>query len=187
MSAFPLIDALSRNWWVLLVRGLVAMLFGIMAFAWPGPTLVAIVLLYGVYALADGVITLWAGASGRGGWLVFSGVIGIVVGIGTFFYPGITAVALYYLMAVWAIVRGFFEIIAAIELRKEISGEWALILSGIFSIIFGVVLLVYPVSGVLALVWLIGAYALVFGITMIVLAFRLRSLPRNLEMHAGMA
>lgn len=187
MSSFPLLDACARNWWVLLVRGLFAVLFGVAAFAWPGPTLVALVFLYGAYALVDGVTALSAGAFARAGWLVLSGVLGIIVGIGTFFYPGITAVALFYVIAAWAVIRGIFEIVAAIGLRKEIRGEWALILGGIFSIIFGIVLIAYPVPGVLALVWLIGAYALVFGVTMIVMAFQLRGLPQKLEMHPGVA
>ena len=187
MSTFPLIDAFARNWWMLLARGLFAVLFGVVAVARPGATLVALALLYGAYAFVDGVTALWAGASARAWWIVLSGVLGVIVGIGTFFYPGITAAALLYLIAAWAIVRGIFEIVAAIELRKVITREWALILSGIFSIIFGVVLIAYPASGVLALVWLIGAYALVFGVTMIVLAFRLRSLPKKLEMHARAA
>jgi uncharacterized membrane protein HdeD (DUF308 family) len=184
MSNFPLLDACARNWWVLLLRGIFAVLFGVAAFSWPGPTLVALVFLYGAYALADGVTALWAGAFARAWWLVLSGLLGIAIGIGTFFYPGITAVVLFYMIAAWAVIRGIFEIVAAIQFRKEIRGEWALITGGIFSIIFGVVLVAYPVSGVLALVWLIGAYALVFGVTMIVLAFQLRSLPQRLEMHA---
>lgn len=187
MSNFPLVEAFAKNWWVLLVRGIFAVLFGVAAFAWPGPTLVALVFLYGAYALVDGVTALGAGAFARNWWLVISGVLGIIVGVGTFFYPGITAVALFYLIAAWAVIRGVFEIVAAIQLRKVITGEWALILGGIFSIIFGVVLIAYPVPGVLALVWLIGAYALVFGVTMIVMAFQLRSLPQKLEMHIGVA
>lgn len=187
MSALPIIDEYARHWWVLLVRGLFAVLFGVAAFAWPGPTLVALVFLYGAYALVDGVTALWTGAFARAWWLVLSGLLGIAVGVGTFIYPGITAVALFYLIAAWAIIRGVFEIAAAIEFRKEIRGEWVLITGGICSIIFGVVLVAYPAPGVLALVWLIGAYALVFGVVMIVLAFQLRSLPRRLEMHPGMA
>jgi uncharacterized membrane protein HdeD (DUF308 family) len=187
MSNFPLLDACAKNWWVLMLRGIFAVLFGVAAFAWPGPTLVALVFLYGAYALVDGVTALWAGAFARAWWLVLSGVLGIIVGVGTFFYPGITAVALFYLIAAWAVSRGIFEIVAGIALRKQITGEWALILGGIFSIIFGVVLVAYPVPGVLALVWLIGTYALVFGVTMIVMAFQLRSLPQKLEMHPGMA
>lgn len=185
MSTFPLLDAFAKNWWVLLIRGIFAILLGVMAFASPGLTLMTLVLFYGAYALIDGITALGIGAATRAWWLVLSGVIGIIVGIGTFFYPGITAVALFYLIAAWAIVRGVFEIVAAIGLRKEINGVWSLILGGIFSIIFGVVLVAHPAPGVLALVWLIGAYALVFGVTMIVLAFRLRSLPKMLEMHAG--
>ena len=187
MSTFPLLDACAKNWWVLMLRGMFAVLFGVAAFAWPGPTLVALVFLYGAYALVDGMTALWAGAFARAWWLVLSGVLGIIVGVGTFFYPGITAVALFYLIAAWAVIRGIFEIVAGIGLRKQITGEWALILGGIFSIIFGVVLVAYPMPGVLALVWLIGTFALVFGVTMIVMGFQLRSLPQKLEMHPGMA
>ena len=185
MSAFPILDAYTKHWWVLLIRGLLGLLFGGMAFAWPGPTLVALVLLYGAYALVDGMTALSVGVMARVWWLVLSGLAGVAVGIGTFFYPGITAVALFYLIAAWAIVRGIFEIIAAIELRKEISGAWALVVAGIFSIIFGLLFVAYPAPGVLALVWLIGVYAVVFGAVMIVLAILLRGLPGKLEMHAG--
>ena len=139
------------------------------------------------YALVDGVTALWVGAFAGAGWLVLSGVLGLAVGISTFIYPGITAVALFYLIAAWAIARGVLEIMAAIKLRKEISGEWALILGGIFSIAFGMLLITYPVAGVLALVGLIGAYSLMFGVAMIFLAFRLRGLPRKLELHPGKA
>ena len=186
MSNFPILNAYAKNWWVLLVRGLLAVLFGSMAFAWPGPTLVALVLLYGAYAFVDGVTALSVGVTAHAWWLVLSGLAGVAVGVGTFFYPGITAVVLFYLIAGWAIVRGILEIIAAIELRKEeISGAWAFVLGGIFSIIFGLLFVAYPAPGVLALVWLIGAYAVVFGVVMIVLAFLLRGLPGKLEMHAG--
>jgi len=185
MSNFPIIDAYAKNWWVLLVRGLLALLFGTMAFAWPGPTLMALVLLYGAYALVDGMTALSVGVTARVWWLVLSGLAGVAVGIGTFFFPGITAIALFYLIAGWAITRGIFEIIAAIELRHEIRGGWALVLGGIFSIVFGLLFLAYPAPGVLALVWLIRAYSMVFGAVMIVLAFLLRGLPGKLDMHAG--
>ena len=185
MSTDPKLDGFTKHWWVLLVRGLLAVLFGIVAFERPGPTLVALVLLYGAYALVDGVTALWVGASAGAGWFVLSGVLGIAVGITTFIYPGITAVALFYLIAAWAVTRGIFEIVAAIKLRKEISSEWALILGGISSIAFGLLLLAFPVAGVLTLAWLIGAYSLMFGVAMIFLAFRLRGLSRKMEMHAG--
>jgi uncharacterized membrane protein HdeD (DUF308 family) len=131
------------------------------------------------------VAALGAGVFARAWWLAFSGMFGIAVGIGTCIYPGITAIALFYLIVAWAVVRGVFEIITAIQLRKEIDGEWALILGGIFSIAFGVLLAAFPIPGVLALVWLIAAYALVFGMVVIILAIRLRGLPGRLEVHAG--
>lgn len=179
MDTLPLVDALSKNWWVALLRGIFAVLFGILAFALPALTLAALVLLYGVYALADGLTALWVGGKARSWWLLLSGVLGVIVGILTFIYPGITAVALLYLIAAWAIVRGIFEIISAIRIRRIISNEWIFILGGILSIVFGGVLVANPVAGALAMVWVIGAFALVFGVLMIVLAFRLRGLPRH--------
>ena len=181
MASLPITSALARNWWVLLIRGVLAVLFGILAFAMPGLTLVTLVLLYGAYALADGLTALWVGGSSRTWFLVFGGILGVVVGIYTFIYPSITAIVLLYLIAAWAIVRGICEIITAIQLRNEISHEWALIIGGIISIIFGVVLVANPAAGALAVVWIIGAYALIFGLMMIVLAFRLRGLPQRLE------
>jgi uncharacterized membrane protein HdeD (DUF308 family) len=151
----------------------------------PNLTLVTLVLLYGIYALADGLTALWVGGKSRTWWLALAGVLSVIVGICAFVYPGITTVALLYLIAAWAIVRGIFEIVAAIQLRKEISNEWMLILGGVLSITFGVVLVASPAAGALAMVWLIGAYALVFGIMMIVLAFRLRGLPGRFERFAG--
>ena len=184
MAALPILHAFARNWWVLLIRGIMGALFGIMAFALPGLTLETLVLLYGAYALADGVTALWVGGSSRAWSLVFAGLLGVIVGIGTFIFPGLTAVALLYLMAAWAIVRGIFEIIAAVQLRKAITDEWALGIGGIISILFGGVLFANPVAGALAVVWVIGAYALAFGLIMIILAFRLRGLPGRLEKFA---
>jgi uncharacterized membrane protein HdeD (DUF308 family) len=187
MSTQAEFTAFAKHWWVLLVRGFLGVLFGVAAFEWPVPTLVTLVFLYGAYALVDGVTALWAGALGGAAWLVLSGVLGVAVGLSTFFFPGITAAALFYLIAAWAIGRGIFEIIAAIKLRREISGEWALIVGGILSIAFGVLLMAYPVAGVLTVVWLIGAYSLMFGVVMVVLAFWVRGLSRKLEMHHGTA
>ena len=181
MATLSLVRAFARNWWVLLLRGLIAILFGIMAFAWPGLTLVTLVLLYGAYALIDGLTALWVGASGRAWGLVLLGLLGIFVGFYTFLYPGVTTVALLYFIAAWAIVRGIFEIITAIQLRKEIRNEWMLIIGGVISIIFGAVLIFNPAAGALAMVWLIGTYALIFGIVMIALALRLRSVPQHGE------
>ncbi len=171
---------LARNWWAIALRGLFAVLFGVAAFVWPGITLVVLVLLWGAYALVDGIFALVAAvraAERRGTWwpLVLEGILGIVAGVLTFIWPGITALVLLYLIAAWAILTGIAEIVAAVRLRRVLTGEWLLGLAGVVSIIFGVLLIVFPGAGALAVIWLIGAYALVFGIVLIVLGFRLRS------------
>ncbi|HEX3450653.1 MAG TPA: DUF308 domain-containing protein, partial [Isosphaeraceae bacterium] len=149
---------LARNWWALALRGLVAVLFGIAAFAMPGITLTALVLLYGAFALVDGVFAVAAALFGRRHgmpwWaMLVEGLFGIAIGILTFAWPGITALALLYLIAAWAVITGVFEIAAAIRLRQEIQGEWLLALSGALSVLFGVVLVLYPGAGALAVVW----------------------------------
>jgi uncharacterized membrane protein HdeD (DUF308 family) len=176
-----MITELARNWWVLAIRGVAAILFGIAAFLWSGVTLAVLVLLFGAYALVDGIFAVVAGITARKEqerwWMmILEGLVGIGIGVVTFVWPGITALVLLYFIAAWSIVTGAFEIAAAIRLRQEIEGEWLLALAGIASLIFGILLVVQPGSGALALIWLIGAYALVFGILMLVLAFRLRSL-----------
>jgi uncharacterized membrane protein HdeD (DUF308 family) len=181
-----MVIVLARNWWALVLRGLLAVLFGIMAFAWPGITLGALVLVYGAYALADGIFAIYAALAGRTQglpwWaLLFEGVTGIAMGVLTFAWPGITAMVLLYLIASWAVVTGIFEVAAAIRLRKEIRGEWLLALSGVLSILFGVILVVNPGAGALAVIWLIGAYAIVFGALLIALGFRLRTWSRRVS------
>ncbi len=171
---------LARNWWALALRGVCAVIFGILAFVWPGVTVEALVLLYGVYALIDGVFAIIAAVSKREGgglpwWaLLLEGLLGIAAAVVAFAWPAITWLVLLYIIAGWAIVTGVFEIIAAIRLRKEIEGEWWYILSGLLSIVFGVLLMARPEAGTLAVIWLIGAYAIVFGIVMILLAFKLK-------------
>jgi uncharacterized membrane protein HdeD (DUF308 family) len=184
MTTFSILEAFAKNWWVLLIRGILAVLFAVMAFTLPGLTLVTLVLLYGVYALADGLTALWVGGRARAWWFAMLGILGVIVGVCTFIYPGITAIALLYLIAAWAVVRGAFEIVTAIQLRKEINNEWMLILGGILSIIFGLALVANPAAGALAVVWIIGSYAFIFGLMMIVLAFRLRGLSGRLEKFA---
>ncbi|MBV8228860.1 MAG: HdeD family acid-resistance protein [Planctomycetaceae bacterium] len=184
-----MVIVLARNWWALVLRGLFAVLFGIIALVWPGITLGALVLLYGAYALADGVFAIasvMAGRTwGRPWWsLLVEGLVGIAVGIMTFAWPGITALVLLYLIAAWAFVTGIFEIVAAIRLREEIRGEWLLALSGILSVLFGVALVIWPGAGALALIWVIGAYAIAFGVLMIALGFRLRSWSRRESIRA---
>jgi uncharacterized membrane protein HdeD (DUF308 family) len=184
MATFSILESFAKNWWVLLIRGILAVLFAIMAFMYPGLTMVTLVLLYGVYAFADGLTAIFVGGSARAWWFVLLGILGVGVGVYTFINPGITAVALLYLVAAWAVVRGVFEIVTANQLRKEISNEWILILGGILSIILGVALVANPAAGALAVVWIIGAYAFIFGLMMIVLAFRLRGLLGRSEKFA---
>ena len=175
----PLLHALAKNWWLLLLRGIAAVIFGVLAFIWPGLTLLVLVILYGAYALVDGVLSLAAAVMGRGGpiptwWLVVVGLLGIAAGILTFVWPGITALVLILFIGAWALVTGIFEIIGAIRLRKEIDDEWMLILSGVLSVLFGLGVMILPGAGALALIWVIATYAIIFGVLMIALALRLR-------------
>ncbi len=174
-----MLQIMARNWWMLLIRGVAAVLFGIAVFLSPGIALAVLVLLWGSYALVDGVFAVFAGIQGRQSnqnwWLsVLEGAAGIVVGAITLLWPGITALAALYLIAGWAIITGLMEIAAAVQLRKEIRGEFWLGLSGLASIIFGGYLVVSPGAGILAVLWLIAAYGIAFGVMMIMLAFRLR-------------
>ena len=182
----PVLPILSRNWWLVALRGLAAIVFGVLAFVWPAITLWALVLLFGAYMLVDGVFAIVAavraaGREARWWLLLIEGVLGVLAGLVAAFWPGLTALALLYFIAAWAIVSGILEIAGAIRLRREIEGEWALGLSGALSLLFGVLLVVIPApAGLLSLVWLIGAYALAFGVLLLVLAFRLRGTS---EMH----
>jgi uncharacterized membrane protein HdeD (DUF308 family) len=181
----PMLRTLAQNWWAIVLRGVCAVLFGVGAFAWPGITLAVLVLLYGAYALVEGVLAVaWALVGRQAGpfpWgVLLAGLAGVVVGVVTFLYPGLTGLALLYLIAAWAIIRGIFEIIAAFHLRKEIENEWLLALSGLLSLALGVVLVVAPGAGALAVLWWIGAFAIVFGVLTIMLGFRLKGLKDGL-------
>lgn len=178
MADVSIVDAYARKWWVLIIRGIIAILFAVAAFALPEVTLLTLVLLFGIYAVLDGITAIVISANTRSWWLIFAGVLGIIAGILTFVYPNITLVVLYALIAAWAIATGIFEIIAAVRLRKEISNVWLWVLGGAISTLLGVVLVLYPVAGLLALIWLVGVYAFSFGIMMIALAFRARRLSR---------
>ena len=168
-------SALAANWWLVMLRGLLAILFGIFALTSPLAALAAFILIFGVWAFIDGIDALAMAVSGWRSWqLVFVGLVGIGIGFLTFFRPGITAFALYAAVAAWAIARGLLEIAVAIELRKSIKGELWLVLAGVASIVFGVLLIVLPMAGILTLAWLIGAYALIFGVMMFALSLRLR-------------
>jgi len=181
-----MLNMLTRNWWLFALRGVLAICFGILAIIWPQQTVLVLVLLFGAYALADGIFSLYAGIASHRyferWWAeLLEGVAGIGVGVLTFIWPAITTHVLLYLVAVWAVVTGIFEILAAIQLRRLITGEWALILSGLLSVVFGVLLFAYPAAGIVTLVWLVGVYAIAFGIMLIILAFRLRSLRHDFE------
>ena len=169
---------LARNWWAIALRGLAAVLFGLLTIFIPGVTLVTLVLLFGAYALVDGVFNVVAAfRSASHHWaLLIEGLIGILAGIVTFAWPAMTAIALLYLIAFWAILTGIFEIAAGIRLRNVVANEWALILMGALSLLFGAFILFAPGAGALAIVLWIGVYALIFGIFVLVLAFRLRGL-----------
>jgi uncharacterized membrane protein HdeD (DUF308 family) len=181
MAIHPLASILSTSWWVLLLRGLVAIAFGVLTWAQPGISLAALVLLFGVFTLADGVLGVWTAISGRkdnAHWwvLLLWGLVSVAIGIVTFVAPGVTTMALLYYIAIWAIIIGVLQIIAAIRLRAEIKGEWLLGLAGLASVVFGVVLIVHPGAGVLTVLWLIALYAVLSGILLVFLALRMRSL-----------
>lgn len=185
-----MLEKITRNWWSYALRGLVAVIFGILALTRPEQMLPAMVLTFGAFALMDGVFAIFAGIASyryfQYWWAVLlEGVTGVVIGLLTFFWPNITALLLVYFIAAWALITGIFEIVAAIEFRREIKGEGMLILGGLLSILCGVLLFVFPVSGALSVVWVIGIYAVVFGISEILLAFRLNSLRRDFEAAAA--
>jgi len=170
---------LVRNWWALAVRGALAVLFGVAAFFMPGLTLVVLIALFGAYALIDGVLAIVAGVKAaehheRFGSLLWRGVLGIAAGLVAFILPGATAVVLTLIIGAWAIVTGVLEIVAAVHLLRA-HGEWLLIASGVLSVVFGLILVVVPGVGILTLVWIIGGYAVFFGLIMLTLAFRLRA------------
>lgn len=172
-----MLELLTRNWWALALRGVVAILFGLAALAWPTITLMALVVLFGVYVLADGILAAITSVAERGkgwGWLLLEGVLLVGIGVAVFRWPAITALTLLFLIAARAIVVGVLEIATAVELRRELKGEWLLALNGVLSILFGVLIVAVPTAGALAVVWVIGLYAIVFGVLMIALAFRLK-------------
>jgi uncharacterized membrane protein HdeD (DUF308 family) len=175
-----MLDLLARNWWMFVLRGVLAILFGIGAFVWPSLTLAVLVLLYGAFSFADGVTNLAVAANGPAGRCRWShvglGLLGIGVGVVTFFWPQITEIALIYVIAAWALAHGVLEIIAAFELRKAIQGEWLLALSGLASIVFAILLIAFPGKGAVVIVYWIGAGAILLGVLLLALGLRLRGL-----------
>ena len=164
----------------LIIRGVLGVIVGVLAIAWPGITLAALVILFGAYAFLDGIINLtlgFAGVQGRGrSWpRVLLGIAGIGAGVLTIVVPHLTLVVLILYIAVWAIVRGIVELVAAVRLRHVIAGEWLLAFSGILSILFGLLVFVFPRTGALTIAWMLGLYAFAAGLLLIALGLRLRS------------
>jgi uncharacterized membrane protein HdeD (DUF308 family) len=187
-------NLMTQNWWAIALRGLVAVLFGIAAFIWPGITLWVLVAIFGAYALVDGIFAVIEAfrrdVVGERWWaLLFEGFVGIAIGILTFTWPRLTAMGLLYLIAFWAIVTGVFEVITAIRLRHELRGEWMMALIGVLSVAFGFLLVAFPLAGALSVILIIGAYAFATGALMIALGFKLRSLrhPGGEIPHVGHA
>jgi uncharacterized membrane protein HdeD (DUF308 family) len=181
MTAPEVMDEIADGlWWAIALRALVAVIFGIIAFTMPGPTLAAIVIVFGIYSIVDGVLAIVAAVRGfrkqrRWGAMLLQGIVGVVAGVIAVFWPGIGALALTYLVAAWALVTGAFEIAAAIRLRKAIKGEWLLLIAGLLSIVLAVLIALFPGAGALTLIWWLGAYALAYGVLSLVLAFRVRT------------
>lgn len=173
--------ALARWWWTFIVRGILAILFGVLAFFAPGLGIAVLVGLFAAWVIIDGIGNIIAGVRGRGRdrswWLeLLEGTVGIAAGLIALIFPAYAAQVLMILIAAWAIVTGVLEIVAAIRLRELISGEVWMGLAGVASILFGVILLVFPAAGALSLVWLISSFAIVFGIFLILLGWRLRGI-----------
>jgi uncharacterized membrane protein HdeD (DUF308 family) len=180
---------LARNWWVFVLQGALAVLFGLLALVQPGIALEALVLLFAIWALVNGILALIysvGAAEAHEPWWPFllTGLLGIAAGLLTLRWPGITALTLLFVIAYWSIFTGILQIVAAIRLRREVKGEWWLILSGILSVVFGLLLVIFPGSGALAVVWLIGIYAILFGAGFVMLGFRLRELMGRVPARA---
>jgi uncharacterized membrane protein HdeD (DUF308 family) len=170
---------LARNWWAIAIRGALGILFGVIAFLVPGATMLSLVLLFAAYSLVDGVMAVVASVRAaqrhdRWGALAIEGLVGIVTGIVAFAWPGLTVVAFVLLVAAWALVTGALMLAAAFRLGPD-HGRWWLVLGGIASVLYGVLLLIAPLIGALVLTWWIGAYAIIFGVSLLILGFQLRS------------
>jgi uncharacterized membrane protein HdeD (DUF308 family) len=175
---------LSKYWWVLVVRGVMAVALGVFAFVWPLQTIAALVLVFGATALADGAFAIAASIAGHSitpyWWvLLLQGLLGVGVGVLTLFNPAITAAALLVYIAAWAIGMGVLQVIAAVRLRREITGEWWIALAGVAGIAFGVLLMRNPAEGALAVLWLIGSFALVWGVMLMIGGFDVRRLHKQ--------
>lgn len=178
------VQAIRRNWWLLALRGVFAIIFGLIALFAPRIALFAFIIVFAVYAIIDGIAAVVIAIQERGslsrwGWVLFEGIISILAGIVAFVYPGLTALVLLFIVAIYAILTGILEIVAAFVIRGFAAREWALGIAGVLSIIFGIILFIRPGAGLLAILWLVGIYAIIFGILFIVRAFQMRSLASS--------
>jgi uncharacterized membrane protein HdeD (DUF308 family) len=169
-----------RNWWMLALRGVLAIIFGLIALFFPGIVLFAFIVVFAVYAIIDGIFAVAVAirereSLGRWGWLLIEGCLSIIAGILAFAFPRETALVLLFIIAAWAILTGLMEIVAAFSLRDFLAQEWALALAGIISVLFGAILFARPGAGILAILWLVGIYSIIFGVLFIIRAFQLRS------------
>ena len=184
LASRPLLRHMAAYWWLVLLRGIFAVIFGLLALFAPGIAGLSLVLIWGAYTFADGIVSLWAGIAGKGSasgsrwWLAITGVLGIAAGLIAFFAPALTAGVLLIFIAVWSIAIGVMAIVGALQLRKEIEGEWLLILSGVLAVLFGILMFTRPAAAALAVVWMIATFAIVFGIDLILLAFKLKGYHR---------
>lgn len=184
------IQTIRRNWWMLALRGLFAIIFGLIAIALPHIALLAFIYVFGAYSLVDGIVAVIVALKERSslrrwGWNLFEGILSIFAGLVAFTLPGLTALVLLYLVAVWAIVTGALEIFAAFAIREFISREWTLLLAGLISLMFGFLLIIHPGAGLLSLLWLVGLYSIIFGILFILRAFHLRSWASSGTVHTA--
>jgi len=184
-----MITSLAQNWWTFTLRGVFAILFGILAFVAPGATLTTLVYVFGFYAILNGVFALYTAWNLRSfdrWWvLLLEGLLGIAAGVIAFIWPGAAALAFLSIIAAWAILVGILQIVSAIRLRQEIENEWSLGLGGLASVVFGVLLVVWPRSGLVTISWIVGIYAIAFGVMLIVLGSRLRGLNKTIQQRAG--
>jgi len=176
-----MLTEMVKNWWLFLLRGAVAIVFGFLAIIWPAQTWLTLVMLLGAFILLDGIFTLVAGIDIHrhfdGSWpVILEGAVGIVIGLLTLLWPGVASQAMVYLVAAWAVITGILEIAVATWIRHIVVGEWSMIVAGILSILLGILLFVYPAAGLVGLLWAIGVYAILFGITQVFFAARLHGL-----------
>lgn len=180
---------LSKYWWLLVLRGVLAVIFGIAAFVLPGVTIAVLVLCFGVFSFVDGIFSLsgaWSTRRDHAGWwlTLLQGIAGIAIGVLTYLNPALTAAVLLIYIVAWSFVTGILQVAAGIALRREIKGELWVILSGVFSILFAAFILWRPGAGALALIWAIGSWAIIWGVLLAIAGFRLRGAAHRMS-HAS--